>query len=100
MFAPVRKIVSRPPSSGTFEKILGAFSIIAMIATVPQVINVWSAPGVSGVSLISWVAYLAGACLWFIHGLQKRDPSIYVACIGWIALDGAVVAGILVRQVG
>ncbi len=95
MYAPV----SRPPSSGTFEKILGVFSIVAMAATIPQVINVWLAPRVSGVSLVSWAAYLLGACLWFVHGLQKRDPSIWVACIGWIALDGAVVAGILLRQV-
>jgi len=79
------------------DKILGAFSIVTMLATVPQVINVWSSRGASGVSLISWLAYLIAACLWFVHGVRKRDPSIYVACIGWISLDAAIVIGLLVR---
>jgi hypothetical protein len=50
------------------------------------------------VSLLSWGTYLLGACLWFIHGLARRDKAIYVACIGWILLNGAVVAGVLVRR--
>ncbi|HJU24173.1 MAG TPA: hypothetical protein VJ891_16835 [Casimicrobiaceae bacterium] len=80
------------------EKVLGLVSLVTMLATVPQVVNVWSSRGASGVSLISWVAYLVAACLWFVHGLRKRDPSIYLACIGWIGLDAAIVIGILVRQ--
>lgn len=98
MFAPVRDSVKRSPSAGTFEKIVGAFSIVTMVATVPQVIEVWASHDAGGVSLVSWIAYLAGACLWFVHGIRKRDPSIYVACIGWIVLDGAVVLGIIARQ--
>jgi hypothetical protein len=29
---------------------------------------------------------------------SKHDKSIYVACIGWIILDAAIVIGIIVRQ--
>jgi len=97
MFAPVK------PSSqtgGFFEKLLGGLSVVTMVATVPQVISVWTAPNVGGVSLVSWVTYLIGACLWFAHGIRRHDRSIYLACIGWIALDAAVVLGILVRQSG
>jgi hypothetical protein len=50
---------------------------------------------VAGVSLLTWGTYLVGACLWFVDGLQKHDRTIYVACIGWILLDGAVVVGVL-----
>lgn len=88
----------RSPAPGALEKILGIASIATMIATVPQVINVWSTRDASGVSAISWFAYLVAACLWFVHGLRKRDPSIYLACIGWIALDAAIVIGLLVHQ--
>jgi uncharacterized protein with PQ loop repeat len=80
------------------EKVLGVASVLTMLATIPQVVNVWTTRGSTGVSLISWVAYLAAACLWFVHGLRKRDPSIYVACVGWIGLDAAIVIGILVHQ--
>jgi len=50
------------------------------------------------VSLLSWSAYLIAACLWFVDGLRKRDKTIWVACIGWIAMDAAVVVGVLVSH--
>ena len=79
------------------EKILRMLSVATMVMTVPQVIAVWTGPSASGVSLVSWAAYLVSACLWFVYGLQKRDKTIYVACIGWAALDAAIVAGVIVR---
>ena len=79
------------------EKMLPALSIITMVMTVPQVWAVWVAHDVAGVSLLSWGTYLLAACVWFVHGLKKRDKAIYVACIGWVLLDGAVVAGVLVH---
>jgi len=90
--------VATSAHSGGLEKVLGIFSIVTMAATVPQVVQVWSSHGPTGVSLITWIAYLIAACLWLVHGVRKRDRSIYLACIGWIALDAAIVIGVLVRQ--
>jgi hypothetical protein len=53
---------------------------------------------VAGVSLLSWGSYLIAACLWFVHGVQKRDKAIYVACVGWVLLDAAVVFGVLLHR--
>jgi hypothetical protein len=41
---------------------------------------------------------LAAACLWFIYGIQKGDKTIYLACVGWVVLDAAIVVGILVHS--
>ncbi len=79
-------------------KILPLVSIATMVMTLPQIWTVWVDGQVEGVSLLSWSTYLLGACLWFIHGLALRDKAIYVACIGWIVLNGAVVAGVLVHR--
>jgi len=57
----------------------------------------YAAP-VDGVSLVSWVSYLVAACFWFVYGIQKRDKTIYLACIGWILLDGAIVIGIVIHS--
>lgn len=78
-------------------KVLPVLSVFTMVMTVPQVWSVWVAHETSGVSLLSWGAYLLSACLWFMYGLQKRDKTIYVACVGWVLLDGAVVLGVLVQ---
>lgn len=84
------------PVSG-LERILRALSVVTMLMTVPQVIAVWTAPSVEGVSLVSWLSYLVSACLWLVYGLSKHDKTIYLACFGWILLDAAIVIGVLVR---
>ena len=86
--------LAKPPAT-LIEKILPALSIVTMLMTVPQVWTVWRDHDVAGVSLLSWGTYLIAACVWFVHGLQQGDRAIYVACIGWVLLDAAVVIGVL-----
>jgi uncharacterized protein with PQ loop repeat len=67
--------------------------------TVPQVVSVWSDErGSSGVSLLSWGTYLVSACLWLFYGVRTRNRTLWLPCVGWIALDAAIVIGLLVRR--
>ena len=86
-----------PPPSG-LEKFLRVLSVVTMLMTLPQVLAVWVERNTGGVSLLSWGAYLFSACLWFVYGIQKRDKTIYLACIGWIVLDAAIVVGAFVHR--
>jgi uncharacterized protein with PQ loop repeat len=65
--------------------------------SVPQALTIWIGRQAAGVSLISWSAYLVSALLWLVYGLQKRDRNIYLPCLGWIAVDAAVILGVLVQ---
>jgi uncharacterized protein with PQ loop repeat len=94
--APFRPSNSEPV--GPLEKGLRFLSIVTMLLTIPQVMTIWIGGNVAGVSLISWGAYLFSACLWFAYGLQKRDKTIYVACVGWVILDAAVVIGVIIHS--
>jgi uncharacterized protein with PQ loop repeat len=82
---------------GLLAKIIPVLSVFTMVMTVPQVWSVWVDGETAGVSLLSWGAYLLSGVLWFFYGLGKGDRKIYVACVGWILLDAAVVAGVLWR---
>lgn len=79
-------------------RVLRVLSVVTMALTVPQVVAVWRSRGPSGVSVISWGAYLVVACLWLVYGIQRRDKTIYLACIGWIVLDALVVIGALAHR--
>lgn len=83
-------------SQTRFTRVLGAMSVFTMLMTVPQVLTIWVGHQAAGVSLLSWSAYLLSALLWFWYGIQKRDKNIYLACIGWIVLDAAVISGTVV----
>ena len=87
---------AKPPPT-RLEKFLRGMSVATMLMTVPQVVTVWTEGG-KGVSVLSWLTYLLSAVLWMIYGIQKRDKTIYLACIGWILIDAAIVAGVLVKS--
>lgn len=94
---PVGQPLGSAPVSG-LERVLRLLSILTMLMTVPQVLTIWIGGNVAGVSLVSWASYLFAACLWFVYGIQKRDKTIYLACVGWVLLDAAVVIGIIVHS--
>ena len=85
----------RAPVTG-LEKILRGLSVFTMLMTVPQVWTIWVGHDAGGVSALSWGAYLIAAGLWFFYGLQKRDKTIYLACVGWVLLDAAVLIGVMI----
>jgi uncharacterized protein with PQ loop repeat len=92
------RIVRQPGASPTtgFERALRWIAAITMLMTIPQVVSVWR-DGAGGVSLASWVTFLASSVAWLVYGLRRHDATIWMVCIGWILVDGAVVLGILVK---
>ena len=80
------------------RRLLGGMSVFTMLMTVPQVLTIWVAHQAAGVSVLSWGAYLLSAMLWLWHGVRQKDPNIYLPCVGWIMLNGAVVVGALIYQ--
>jgi uncharacterized protein with PQ loop repeat len=93
---PDRSVAVGSPQVSILERTLRGLSIFALLMTVPQVLAIWRGRDAHSVSLLSWAAYLLSACLWFVYGMQKRDKTIYLACVGWILLDAAIVIGIVV----
>jgi uncharacterized protein with PQ loop repeat len=83
-------------SNKAMRRLLGSMSIFTGLMTLPQVLTIWIGHQAVGVSLLSWSAYLLSAVLWFWHGVRTHDKNIYLACVGWIVLDSAVVVGVLV----
>lgn len=79
------------------KRLLGSLSIFTLVMSVPQALTIWLRHQAAGVSVVSWSAYLFSAVLWLVYGLQKRDRNIYLPCLGWIAVDAAVILGVLVN---
>lgn len=93
---PATPVSDAAQSKTVMSRLLGAMSVFTMLMTVPQVLTIWVGHQAAGVSVVSWSAYLFSAILWFWYGLQKRDKNIYLPCVGWIALDIAVIVGAVI----
>lgn len=84
-------------SDTVLSRVLGGMSAFTLLMTIPQVLAIWVGHQAAGVSVVSWSAYLLSAVLWFWYGLRKRDRNIYLPCVGWVAMDAAVIVGALVH---
>ena len=93
---PVAPSLHTPQADKSLKRFLGSLSIFTMAMTIPQVLAIWVHRRGTGVSVLSWSAYLVSAVVWFWYGLRKRDKNIYLPCLGWIVLDGAVIVGAVV----
>ncbi len=85
------------PPRTPLEVALRVLAVATMVMTIPQVIAVWTQPHAGGYALVSWLAYLVSSAAWLWYGIQKRDALICVTNAGWIGLDAAIVAGLLVH---
>jgi uncharacterized protein with PQ loop repeat len=95
---PANALATTHHSNTKLRSLLGVMSAFTMIMTVPQVLTIWVWHQAAGVSILSWSAYLVSALLWLWYGIGKRDRNIYLPCLGWIALDVAVIAGAVVYR--
>ena len=92
---PAPPVAHLSRSETGLRRLLGGMSVFTMVMTIPQVLTIWVGQQAAGVSLLSWGAYLVSALLWFWFGIRKGDKNIYLACVGWIALDVAVIVGVI-----
>ncbi len=93
---PANAQAAASPSDRKLRGLLWGMSVFTMIMTVPQVLAIWVGHQAAGVSFLSWSAYFVSALLWLWFGIRQHDKNIYLPCLGWIALDGAVIAGAVV----
>ena len=91
----MQRVADAPRSETLMNRLLGVMSIFTMVMTIPQIVTIWIGHQAAGVSVLSWSAYLVSAVLWLLHGLQQHDRNIYWPCVGWIALDVAVITGVV-----
>jgi uncharacterized protein with PQ loop repeat len=73
-------------------------AIVEPLTTLPQIIDVFTKPNVSAVSVLTWALYAGFEAIWVFYGLViKNRPIIITNCL-WILMDLLVVAGVLFRQ--
>ena len=61
------------------SEIIGfAAAFLTTIAFVPQVLKVFKTKSVDGLSLTTYLLYVSGLALWFIHGINLESLSMIV----------------------
>lgn len=86
------------PSENTFKRYLDylmyAVGLLAPLALLPQVFEIYSARSAEGFSVITWALLVASNVLWALYGLVHRESQLVLAHCIFAFFDGAVLAAI------
>ncbi len=67
--------------------------IIGIVFTIPQITKIWVEQNASGVSIISWTAYLFVSMCWIYYGYLHRARPIIITNTVWLFLHSLIIVG-------
>lgn len=76
------------------DKLIYVVGIFGPVMTLPQVYTIWISQNASGVSMISWCAYLFTALAWLAYGVFHNVKPIIFSNIIWVILDLIIILGV------
>lgn len=68
--------------------------ILGPVLTIPQVYAIWVIKDASGVSGLTWSAYLVFAFFWLLYGIVHKEKPIIISNCLWIVTEIIIVVGI------
>ncbi len=87
------------PSTSPFKQILDHLIYVVGLSgpllTLPQLLAIWEAKSVTGLSPITWGSYVVIACFWLLYGIVHKERPIIFTNTLWIFIHGAIVASII-----
>jgi len=88
------------PHPDKFKRIMDKIAyfggVFGLIFTLPQLMNIWVLKNASGVSAISWGAYMIGASFWLTYGIAHKEKPLIFTYSVWVVLDILIVIGTLI----
>lgn len=78
------------------DKAIYFIAVFGPVMTIPQVLRIWRGKNATGVSVVSWSAYLFVAAFWLLYGIVHKEKPIIFTNILWIIFEIMIISGTLV----
>lgn len=78
------------------DNLIYVVGIFGPVMTIPQLIKIWVEKNASGVSAISWAAYLIASLFWLAYGVMHREWPIIFNAVLWVVLEILIIIGAIV----
>ncbi len=85
----------KPVKKRFIDRIIYFIVFIGPLMTITQVVEIWINKNASGVSIITWGAYLFTSMFWLNYGLFHKDRPIILSAGMWIFMEILIIFGIL-----
>ncbi|PLS80575.1 hypothetical protein CYG49_04885 [Candidatus Saccharibacteria bacterium] len=80
------------------DKSMAVAAVVQPLMTLPQVIQIFTTQNVTGISLLTWVAYLVLGLVFLAYGIAHSIKPLIVTQILWFTVDLLVVVGIIIYR--
>ena len=77
------------------DRLMYTVGILAPLALLPQVVQLYTTKSSAGVSLVTWILLACSNLLWLMYGIVHKDKPIIIAHALFIVMDSSIVAGVL-----
>ena len=90
------------PARSFFKRLLDnmmyAVALVAPLALLPQIIQIYSTKSGAGVSIVTWVLLMCVNVLWFIYGAVHKDKHLLIANGLLFLFDMTIVVGLVLYR--
>lgn len=81
-----------------FTGVVMVVATLSPLITVPQLLNIYVTRDVSGVSQVTWLAYVFTASMWFSYGVIHRERVLIVNGMLGMLLGSLISLGIVLYR--
>jgi uncharacterized protein with PQ loop repeat len=92
-FSPLH--LSRKAEVRAVDRAMDVVSIIHPATALPQVWSIYTTHNVSGISLLTWLLFMAIGLVFLAYGILHRIKPLILMQVLWFVVDGLVVLGVL-----
>ncbi|MFH1387690.1 MAG: SemiSWEET family transporter [Patescibacteria group bacterium] len=78
------------------DKAIFVVGVVGPIMTLPQIFKIWVEKQASGISIVSFTAYLFVAAFWILYGLLHKEKPIVVTQSIWFIMHVFIVIGAII----
>lgn len=95
-----RKYLNKKKDAALVDRLMSAAAVIHPLTAVPQVYTIYSTHDVAGVSIWTWLGFMALGLIFLAYGiLHKIKPFILTQTL-WFIVDLLVVVGVVLYHRG
>ena len=81
-----------------FDKLIYAAAIVGPLVTLPQILKIWMDKSIEGLSIYTWLGFMAISSLWLVYGILHKEKPIIVSSILYFSAYIIIVAGIIIHS--
>jgi uncharacterized protein with PQ loop repeat len=80
------------------DKSIYLTGIFGLIMTIPQIFKIWVEQNVSGISVLTWAAYLLMSLTWVAYGILHKEKPLIITYSLWIIMKLIIIIGVMLYR--